>query len=213
MRHPIRLLPALVLLLAAPVSLQAQGSAEPRSSTGVIVHPGDLIRVRLWPDQPLSGDYPVESNGVVVIPLVGEVGVGGKSLAEARTQLRDRYSALVQNGIVSVSLVFKVSVVGAVVRPNLYVAEPTSTVLDIISQAGGLTPDADAKHVRLLRGDRVVELDAGREMSTGEPVLGVFLQSGDRVVVPPMPKQRFSWQTVMTVLQTVTLALVLFKNH
>lgn len=209
----IRLLPALVFLLAFSTPLAAQGTAEPRSSTGVIVHPGDLIRVRLWPDQPLSGDYPVESNGVVIVPLVGEVGVGGRTLAEARTLLRDRYAALVQNGIVSVSLVFRVSVVGAVVRPNLYVAEPTSTVLDVISQAGGLTPDADGRHIKLLRGDRVVELDGGREMTTGEPVLGIFLQSGDRLVVPVVAKPRFTWQTVTTVLQAVTLAFVLVKKH
>jgi polysaccharide export outer membrane protein len=201
----------LALLFAAPARAQ-NAAAEPHAVTDVIVRPGDVLRLKLWPDQQYSGDYPVEPSGAAVVPLLGEVHVGGKTLGDVRTDLRQRYAALTTNGVVVVSLQFRVSVIGAVQRPGLYQADASQTVFDALSQAGGMAPNADAERVRLIRNDQVIVLDAQQQMQTGAPILGLLLQSGDRIVVPEKQASWLTWQTALTLLQTVGLVVALARH-
>ncbi len=186
---------------------------EPHAVTDVIVQPGDLLRIKFWPEQQYSGDYQVETSGVVAIPLLGELNVSGQALSEVRTEVRDRYRALTTNGVAIVSLQFRVSVLGQVARPGLYPVDATQSVFDALSQAGGPTNNADLSHIRLLRRDHVVILNAAQAIATGAPTLGILLESGDRIVVPARQFTWFTWQNALTALQTVGLIVALVRTH
>jgi polysaccharide biosynthesis/export protein len=208
-------LPAALLGLAlCATAARAQNPVpEPHAVTDVIVRPGDLLRIKFWPEQQYSGDYQVETSGVVAIPLLGELNVSGRPLSEVRDEIRTRYRGMTTNGVAIVSLQFRVSVIGQVARPGLYSVDATQSVFDALSQAGGPTNGADLSRIRLLRNDHVVVLNAEQAIETGAPVLGVLLQSGDRLVVPAKRFTWFTWQNALTALQTVGLIVALVRTR
>ena len=204
--------------LAAWCALSAQAARaqnvppEPHAVTDVILKPGDILRVKFWPEQQYSGDYQVETSGVVAMPLLGEMDVAGETLSQVRTRVRDKYRSLTTNGVAIVSLQFRVSVIGQVMRPGLYPMDATQTVFDALSEAGGPTNSADLSQIHLLRGDHLIVLDAAQELRTGAPMLSVVLQSGDRIVVPEKHVTWFTWTNALTALQTIGLIIALARH-
>lgn len=204
---------AIVSLAPLPTVAHAQSRApEPHVVTDVILRPGDIVRLKLWPEQQYSGDYQVETSGIVAIPLLGEMHVAGKPLSEVRAEVRDRYRSLTTNGVAIVSLQFRVSVLGQVARPGLYPVDATQSVFDALSQAGGPTTNADLSHIRLIRDDHIVILNAKQAVETGAPLLGILLESGDRIIVPEQTMRWLSWQNALTALQTIGLIIALAKH-
>ncbi len=215
MPRSLRILSLLIGFALVPAVVGAQNptsSPEPRAVTDVLVRPGDVLRIKFWPEQQYSGDYEVETSGVVAVPLLGELNVSDKTLGDVRTEVRNRYRALTTNGVAIVSLQFRVAVIGDVLRPGLYPVDATQTVFDALSQAGGPGPNADLAHIRLLRNDHVVVLNGAAAMETGTPALGIVLESGDRIVVPPKPRRWLTWQNALTVLQTIGLIVALARH-
>lgn len=215
MTRSIRSLAVLLGIVTAASAVHAQNPTppEPHAVTDVIVRPGDLLRIKFWPEQQYSGDYQVETSGIVAIPLLGEMSVSGKPLSEVRNAIRDRYRGMTTNGVAIVSLQFRVSVIGQVARPGLYAVDATQSVFDALSQAGGPTNNADLSQIRLLRNDHVVLLNAAQAFETGAPMLGVLLESGDRIVVPGKRFTWLSWQNALTALQTVGLIVALVRTR
>ncbi|MDE3052263.1 MAG: polysaccharide biosynthesis/export family protein [Gemmatimonadota bacterium] len=205
-----------VLFLAGallPGAARAQNvPPEPHAVTDVILRPGDIMRVKFWPEQQYSGDYEVETSGIVAMPLLGEMHVAGQPLSAVRAEVRDRYRSMTTNGVAIVSLQFRVSVIGQVARPGLYPMDATQSVFDALSQAGGPTNAADLSQIRLLRADHVIVLNAAEELRTGAPMLSVLLESGDRIVVPEKQNQWLTWTNALTALQTVGLIIALARH-
>ena len=200
------LLFVLALLLAAPLAAQAPSAS---GADSLVVRPGDALRIGVWPDQSLSGEFRVESSGNVYLPVLGEVRVGGRPIDQIRADLRTRYRAMMANPVVTVTPLFRVSVLGAVLRPGLYPAEPEQTVFDAISQAGGFLPEARFEEVRLIRGGRVTVLNAREALEEGREALSLPLRSGDRIVVPAR-RRGMSTQTVWSAAQTVAVVVGLY---
>lgn len=214
MSHFRRVFAAAILIVLVPIFAQAQAPIpEPHVVTDVVVRPGDVLRLKFWPEQQYSGDYQVETTGVVAIPLLGELHVAGQPLSAVRDTVRQRYRMLTTDGVAIVSLQFRISVLGQVVRPGLYPVDATQSVFDALSQAGGPTDRADLAHVRLLRQDHVVLLDAATALATGSPMLSVLLESGDRIVVPTKSVNWLTWQNALTALQTIGLVVALTQHR
>lgn len=200
----------LVAVLLAPGNLLAQASPpalSQGSGTEFVVRPGDVLKIRVWPDEQLGGEYPVEENGFVYLPVLGGVEAGGMTLSNLRAELRSLYGEALRSPAVSVTPLFSIPVLGAVQRPGLYHIEPTNTIFDAISMAGGFRPDARTDQVRLVRAGEVIEMDAERTIEEGGDALSLSLQSGDRLIVP----ERWRWniRDVMWGLQSVALLITL----
>jgi protein involved in polysaccharide export with SLBB domain len=196
-----------LLVLCAPAAAQD-------STGGTLLRAGDVLRVGVWPDVTLSGEFPIESSGEIYLPLVGGVQAAGRPLEEVRAELRDRFRGFIENAIVTATPLFRVSVIGAVQRPNLYQVDPTHTVFDLISLAGGFTSTAQLSAVRLIRGNTVLELDAAGALATGDGALLLGLLSGDRLVVPERADRGRTLQPIWAAIQALailtTLALQIF---
>lgn len=172
-----------LLLLAAAAALCAQTPRSSGSDDTLVLRAGDMLRVRVWPDSALGGDFPVEAPGVVLLPVVGSVRASGRSLADLRRELRQRYEQAMKLPVVTILPVFRVSVLGAVQRPGLYQVDPTLTLFDVISLAGGFRPDARENDVRVVREGAVLPVDARQALETGALPEALRLRSGDRIVV------------------------------
>lgn len=215
----LRLSGLLVSLLAAvPVAGAPSPPAGAQSATvpaavvaapDFFLRPGDVLRIRVWPDSSLSGDYPVEETGYVYLPVLGAMQVSAVPLAELRQDLREAYRRDMRAPVVTVTPIFTVSVLGAVQRPGLFQIDPSRTLSDVIGLAGGFREDARDDLIRVIRDGQVLEINARRALETGEAALALNLRSGDQIVVPRA--RRISSIAVLYVLQSFAILVQLLR--
>ncbi|HWV88932.1 MAG TPA: polysaccharide export protein EpsE [Burkholderiales bacterium] len=159
-----------ILLLAFAASAWAQAE-----KLGV----GDAIRVTVHQQPDLTTDARINERGVIPMPLVGEVKVGGLSQAEAAAKIAASFKdgKYLKDPQVAVAVTTvrsrQVSVLGAVTRPGRYPLDDTSSQLsDVIAAAGGISP-AGADTVLVIRDgkeERVPVLGKPYKLKGGETV-------------------------------------------
>jgi len=120
------------------------GSGQPRLYR---LGPGDLISVQQPNAEELDGKTArIDAEGFASLPLVGRVRLGGLTIQEGESLLTSRLSDLLlkPQPIISVEEYRSqpVSVVGAVNNPGVIQLQGKKTLLETISLAGGLRPDA-----------------------------------------------------------------------
>lgn len=140
---------------------------------------GDIVRLRIWRETEMSGDYIVNEDGDVVLPRVGAIEVAGVQPAEIKTRITQAYSRFLQDPSIEVTLLRRVQVLGAVRNPGLYPVDPTMTVSDALALAGGTTADGSPNRVVLIRDG--VRLPVKLEANT--PIAGAAIRSGDQIYV------------------------------
>jgi polysaccharide export outer membrane protein len=170
----------LVLVLAsfACGGSQAPPPLPPANGT-VGLRPGDAVRVAIWREPDLTGEFMVAPNGIVVFPLLGERDLVGRSPEEVREQLTADYREYLQNPSVEVTVLRRIAILGEVRNPGLFKVDPTVTLTEALALAGGVSPTGNREDIRLLRGGGVLvqSLDENQ-------VLGMTaIESGDQIVV------------------------------
>ncbi len=173
-----------ILLGVAPLAAQT-GDAYPAGAAVAGAYapdpplaPGDMIRLRFWQETQFSGDFPVDERGFVTLPLLGVKQVTQWPADQVKAQLIREYGRQLRNQPADVTMLRRVSVIGAVTNPGLYHVDPTMRVGDVLALAGGASDGARQNRVQVLRGGRVLY---GR-LDDSATLHG--LQSGDQLVVP-----------------------------
>jgi polysaccharide export outer membrane protein len=131
---------AAALLLALNV-----GSA---MAADLLLGPGDVIKASVYGNPDMGIETRVSESGSITFPLVGEVKVGGLSVAAAEKKI----AGMLESGnflrkaqvniIVSQMQSQQVSVLGQVNRPGRYPLEGKRSMLDLLAVAGGFSVDA-----------------------------------------------------------------------
>lgn len=142
------------------------------------LRPGDVVRLRIWREPDLSGDFMVDETGVATLPKVGPVQVSGRSVDSLKVDLLAIYRRYVSQPSIEITPLRRVQVTGAVRTPGLYTVDPTMTIADAIALAGGVTPDGRRDRVVLIRGSEAI--NARLAQPAGRPPL----RSGDALYVP-----------------------------
>lgn len=159
---------------------------------GYTLGPGDVVMVRVYGEDRLTGQYTVDPDGALDLPWIGRVPVADRSLVEAAggigTRLRDGY---INNPQVVVEVkVFgsrPVQVLGAVSRPGTYYLMGETDLLAIVAMAGGVKADQKAGtlevQVKREQAGEVQLSSASLDRLMGAGVGNQRVQAGDVVVV------------------------------
>ncbi len=108
--------------------------------------PGDKVRVTIFNEKDLSGDFEVNGQGEIALPLIGQVKVSGKTISEAEAIFVRKYDAdyLVNPRInVEVLNYRPFFILGEVKNPASYPFQNGMTVINAVALAGGYTPRAN----------------------------------------------------------------------
>lgn len=174
-----------LLALLLPLASESRAQApDPQSAVtsnfAEPLRPGDVIRLQIWREPDLSGDFTVDESGQVVLPKLGPTPVQAISGDSLRRVLVSEYSTYLKNPSITVVLLRRVNVLGAVQKPGLYPVDPTMTVADAVALAGGATTEGKRDRVELLRGTErvVVRLDPSARLGSTP------IRSGDQLYVP-----------------------------
>ena len=175
---------------------QALNSAGSDSDAPYILGVTDVVSVSVWRNQDLSISVPVRPDGMISVPLIGDIkaaGVSPESLAqsieaELATYIREPQVSVIVTSMGSNEFKDRVRVTGAVGQPMSVPHRDGMTVLDMLLSAGGATPFAslnDAMLYRMMNGEVVaipVRLDD--ILSKGDIETNYSLRPGDILAVP-----------------------------
>jgi polysaccharide export outer membrane protein len=165
---------------AQPLSPAAAAGNPAAAAGNYVLGPNDRIRLKVYGEADISGEYEIDSNGQVSIPLAGHIGAAGLTTK----QLERSITAALAKGIVrdprvnvEVALYRPYYILGEVKKGGEYPYRLGLTVMDAVASAGGFTYRANENKVFLRRSgagaEEVYALDA--------PIL-VF--PGDTIRVP-----------------------------
>jgi protein involved in polysaccharide export with SLBB domain len=145
---------AIVLLFCSVIGAHAaQAAAAPATEEPAYkLGPGDKLHVTVFNETDLSGDFEVSDQGMVALPLIGQVKVAGKTLSETDELIAQKYGAnYLVNPRVSVEVLNyrPFFILGEVKNPGGYPYVAGMTVLNAVALAGGYTPRAVRGEVEL----------------------------------------------------------------
>ena len=160
----------------------AQNQTNPRDTVlgQSRLQPGDVIRLRIWREPDLSGEFPVDESGTAVFPKLGATKVGSITADSLRAMLVATYSQYLRDPAIEVTFLRRVTILGAVNHPGIYPVDPTMTVHDAFALAGGTVPTGNPKHFQLRRGGKEMDVDFSQDTPIGRTVI----RSGDELYVP-----------------------------
>lgn len=157
---------------------------------GFVIGPEDVLSIIFWRDRDMSTEVTVRPDGKISLSLLNEVQAAGLTPADLGAHLAAESKRFFENPNVTVVVKQinsrKVFITGQIVKPGPYALTAPTTVLQLISMAGGLKDYADSKNIMIVRHEN------GRRSSTmfNYKEIGrnlgqnIELQPGDTVVVP-----------------------------
>lgn len=170
----------------------ASDTSDQISPSNYLLHPGDIIRITVWREEGMDQELTILPDGTVNYPLIGTLQVADKRPAEVQALVTDKLSRIIPAASVTVSVKEargnSVSVLGQVGRPGEIVMTRKLTVMQALSQAGGITNFADSNDITILRKTDGKEsaitfnydaVAAGRSLESN-----IELMPGDVIVVP-----------------------------
>jgi len=183
---------------AGPPATQTPAPAddELRKSVGEPVDPNtyvigaeDVLRILVWREPDLSGQYLVRPDGMITLPLLKQdIQASGLTPKRLEEQITKAYEEFVTKPSVTVSVASvnskKYFIIGGVNRPGQYPLVVPTTVLQAIAIAGGLREFADSRNIVIMRGPKRFKFNY-RDVIRGRSMIqNIYLESGDIITIP-----------------------------
>jgi protein involved in polysaccharide export with SLBB domain len=138
---------------------------------------GDTLRLTVFREEALSGEFQVNEAGMINLPLVGDIQASGKTIPEFRadlTELLGREFVRDPNVTVAVANYRPVYILGEVTNPGQYDYAENMTVFALVARAGGFTYRADQSQVMIRHEneaeERAYSLSSGGAILPGDTV-------------------------------------------
>lgn len=162
-----------------------------------VIGPGDVLSITVFNEPEVTGvgglKVPVRPDGMITVPLVGEVDAGGLTPDRLQSAITQKLSEYVKQPSVTVVVEEmnsrQFNVLGKVQHPGSFPLSKPTRVLDALAQAGGFTEFAKANKVYVLRRDPSgsttrLAFNYKRVSQGDDDQENIQLQAGDTVIVP-----------------------------
>jgi polysaccharide export outer membrane protein len=166
----------------------------------------DVIEVKVYGHADLDTTQTIGPDGSISILPGGSVQAAGRTVDELGDEISRRVSTLVQNPILNVSVkeyksqpLFisdplvnvavqevnsrRISILGAVKTPGIVKLRAATTLMDAISQAGGLSDDADLRESIVLQGGQVLPISLERLFKQGDLRQNIYLRPNSSIYI------------------------------
>lgn len=164
-----------------------------------ILSAGDELLINVWGDSELNLKLKVSSEGVILVPSLGPVSVGGLTVEAAENRIRQELGRIMStlsgntdgaNTFVSVSLSqirsIKVNIVGEVIAPGTYTLPSFATLFNALYAAGGINEIGSLRGIKVYRKSKeVAQLDVYDYLLNGKYEANIRLEENDMIIIPP----------------------------
>jgi polysaccharide export outer membrane protein len=157
-----------------------------------LVGESDVLHINVWKEPEVTQTVVVRTDGNISLPLINEIRVAGMTPLQIQGTIAEKLRAFLTNPQVTVTVTEihskRAFITGEVARPGGYPLNVETTVLQLIAQAGGLTPFAKRDNIIVLRSENGVQQRLPfkyKDVVQGKNASQNFaLRPGDTVVVP-----------------------------
>jgi polysaccharide export outer membrane protein len=174
-----------------PALTTAPSPAAGAAADSYVIGPSDTLTVTVWKEPTLSGSLLVRPDGMISLPLLGDVQATGMTPLQLADQIATKLKKYVQDPNVSVviSQIHSkvIYLLGEVGKKGPIEMTSGMTLLEAISSAGGLTDYANTKKIYILRDEAGKHQKISvhyKEALKGDSTLDLVLKPGDTIVVP-----------------------------
>ena len=209
MKRGLRGIPVLGLAVAALLASCSSSNVEPPPPpAGAFdqlrpLSPGDAIRIGSWQEPEKAGEFQIDENGQVVLPVLGRIQAGGVNPDSLRQQIRDGYSAQFVNPDIEITPLRRVSILGGVTTPGLYMLDPTMRLADAVALAGGASGSGNIAKTEVRRN----QVDVTAYVSLTAPLMNQ-LESGDQIYIPE--RSWFARNGIVLVATVISSAAIIY---
>jgi polysaccharide export outer membrane protein len=173
-----------------PFSYPAQVIQEnSRDDSAYVIGSENFVQIRILGENDTQQMFRVDEAGFITHPLVGRIRIGGKSVSEAERMVEEALKGdyiLKPNVTILVIEHSRFSILGEVRNPGHFEILGQLRLVEAISMAGGFTPVANQKKVKIIRKSegREIKLEKNVEaIMQGGQEDNVFIQAGDVISV------------------------------
>lgn len=152
----------------------------------------DVLYIHVWREEALTRTVPVRMDGMISLPLIQEVKAEGLTPFKLKEVLTQRFKEFIEAPNVSVAVMeansVKVYISGQVRTPGVYRLRSETTLLQIISMAGGFTDWANQKKILIIRKEdgkeKRMTVNYKKIIKGEDPGSNIILKAGDTIIVP-----------------------------
>ena len=179
----------------SPEAKRAENRAEKRAlivTDDYIIGPEDVLEISVWRNPDLSREVMVRPDGRISLPLIGDVTAVGLTTSELRDDIKEQLKAYKENPTVAIvvkavnSYYFYTQ--GAVGNTGKIPLLSRTTLIQAITLAGGLAPDAVRSRITIFRlgrdGDEPQKIVVSYDDIILRGAENIVLKPGDTLVVP-----------------------------
>lgn len=173
-------------------SAKSPSDSPAQAGLGYVIGPGDVLSINVWRETEISQKLVVRPDGMITLPLVGDVTATGQTPEELALLVSKKLETILTNPQVQVIVAEVHSkffvVVGNVTKPGQYPLTRPTSVIEAVSQAGGFRDFAKTSKMYVLHmqnGKRVrIPFNYNKAVSGKNSAQDVDISSGDAIVVP-----------------------------
>ncbi len=161
-----------------------------------LIGPEDVLEIAVWKNQDLSKTVIVLPDGMISLPLIGDVRAAGLTPYQLKMVITEKLKNYQQTAVVSVIVQelnsYKIFVLGEVNSPGTYPLKSRITLLQAIALAGGFTQFASKNKIVVVRGNTGNNDDDKKIKISFKDIVNIkknsdsnlVLRSGDTIFVP-----------------------------
>jgi polysaccharide export outer membrane protein len=175
--------------LAAPkpsADVKIPGAA-PVDARTYVIGPEDVIFVRVWRDNDVSGQFLVRPDGRISVPLIGDVQAADRTPEQLEKYIAERLSKFIRDPQVNVGILAvgskKYFILGEVNKPGAFPLVVPTNVLEALVNAGGFRDFANQSKILILRGDKHFTFNYKQVTRGKKPEQNLLLEPGDKIIV------------------------------
>jgi len=197
-RHVLSVVFKELILMAAGITLvsgvvwgQTPTSFRTKSAKSLtIFQPGDAVRIQIFElyeenrNVNLTNDYPIDTEGYIIMPLLGEIKVRGLTVFELQQLVQEKLRMYMKNPYVLVRPLIRLTMQGAFSRPGSYMVDPAGSYWGLVAMAGGPSWNCDLKKMSVERGGDVVIKRLLDSFERGTSIEEIGIESGDQIHAP-----------------------------
>jgi polysaccharide export outer membrane protein len=194
MRFSITLM---IALLFALISQLIVGAAQSNATGEYQLGAGDSIRISAYNNPDLTTEAKIAEDGTISFPLLGRVTLAGLTKSDAEKRLSQLLSdgGYLKQAAINIAITEyrsqQVSVIGAVTRPGKYPITSAASAMDVLAEAGGITPNGSWV-IRLIQRDNngmtsQRDIDLNQLVGSGENKADLSVHNGDVIFVAAQP--------------------------
>jgi len=171
-----------------PIGIPAMPTAAPVDPKTFVIGPEDILAVKVWRENDLTGAVQVRPDGKITLPLVGEVVAAGQTPEQLKSTIIEKLSDYINKPEVMVSVQSVQSrryyITGEINRPGAFQLVVPTTVLQALTNAGGFREFANKKKIKILRHGQLIKFNYSEVIKAKNLQQNIFVENGDYIIVP-----------------------------